>query len=1161
VIPEQHSRARIDKRLVDWLINPLIALDEPARQRARALAAITLIFIGLIFIVGTVRTVFVEGAIASSYPEIGYFPLAIILAILYLLARTIYHQLVIGLFLTAIIMILAMLATPSLGIGELRPLYFLVIPLILAALLLPLYAAFAMAAGTLVITLALPLMLFDMPVLTVINGPFALLLITTITLLVMIAFGQQLPVDIARSPGGTAHFRRLAEFSPDMIAIQSQGRYVYINPAGLKLLGVTSLEEAARRHSLLFDPEREETRTAQVIRSRDGDRFALRVIDQLQRADGSMLTVQITAAPVMYQNRLAYQLLVRDITRSQQSDQALRESEERYRQISELMWEYAYALKRTPDGQFHLEWVRGALEKITGYTADQLTEAEMRWKMIHPEDVSIIRQHLRTILSGEMDTSEFRIITRTGTVRHVRDYGRPLWDDDHEVNGIYGIVQDITDQFQAEMALKTHALQQAVVAGLGLRALSKETDLSLLMREVVTLTAQVLDVEYCLLFELSPDGSTLHCKAWLGWDEEALASLIVDAGLPHSQSAYTLIRSEPVIVEDLPTEERFTPLDILCEAEVRSGVSVLIQAQGRSVGVLEAHTTLTRSFTPDDVNFMQSMANVLAAFFERQRFEIAEREQRTLAEALRDTAAVLNSTLELNEVLDRMLAHVSQVVPHDAATIMLVDDNGVARIIREIGFSQRGTMMEELNQVTFIVTSDKLLVQMTETSQPIALPDVRQSPLWRSFPFTDWIRSYVGAPIMFQGQILGIINVDSATPYKFNEVHAQRLQAFANQASIAIRNARRATELEQRVADRTAELELERRRLQTVLDATGEGIFYSEGDTIRYTNQALCEMLGWNAHELAGQPAHLLFNGQRDCEDNKEMWRLLQDAVRENGVWRHEYKLKHKDGGLFDASLTISLAEIVNEVPLTVTLVRDVSNEKQLEAQKSRFIASASHELRSPVSSLNTRLYIMKREPDRIQQHIDLLERSVDRMNRLIEDLLDLSRFENGVINLRQRNVVLESLVIEVVETYQAEAESKNIKLTCNLSAEPQRVFVDPDRIIQVLTNLLTNAITYTHDGGHIQLEVTSQHKPETGESFAAIHVIDNGYGIPPDMLPHIFQPFYRAEDSLIKGTGLGLSIVREIVHAHNGRVDVHSTLDQGSTFTVYLPLLPVSTP
>jgi PAS domain S-box-containing protein len=1158
VTPEHRSRARFDKRLVDWLINPLVALDAPTRQGARALAALTLIFLALILAVSIVRGLFVEDGAPRPYPAIGYIPFIIALTIVYLLARTIYRQFVVGIFLIAVMIILAMLATPSLGIGEPRPLYFLVIPLILAALLLPLYFTLILAAASLVISVALPLLLFDLPVLTIIYGPFALLFITMITLIVLMLFGQQLPDDLAR-PSGATLFQRLAEFSPDMIAIQSKGRYVYINPAGLKLLGVASLEEAARHYSLLFDPEQAETRTAQVIRSRDGDRFALRVIDQLQRADSSTLTVQITAVPIMHQHQLAYQLLVRDITRSQQSDQALRESEERYQQISELMREYAYALKRTPDGQFHLEWVRGALEEITGYAAHELSDSESRWSMIHPEDTGIMRQHLRTILNGEMDICEVRIITRTGEIRRIRDYGRPLRDEDDRVNGIYGIVQDMTDQFQAEMALKTHALQHAVVAELGLHALSQEGDLSLLMHEVVTLTAQVLDVEYCLLFELSPDGHTLHCKARLGWDEDTLVPLIIDVGAPNSQSAYTLIQSEPVIVEDLPSEQRFTPLNILRKARVRSGVSVLIQAQDRPAGVLEAHTSRTRSFTVDDVNFMQSMANVLAAFIERQRFEIAEREQRTLAEALRDTAAVLNSTLELNEVLDRMLAHVSQVVPHDAATIMLVDDDGVARIIRETGFSQRETTMQQLSQVTFDVSTDDLLVHMTATGQPIALPDVRQSPMWREFPFTEWIRSYVGAPIMFQGQILGIINVDSATPYAFSEIHAQRLQAFANQASIAIRNARRATELEQRVADRTAELELERRRLQTVLDATGEGIFYSEGDTIRYTNQALCGMFGWNARELAGQPVNLLLNCEQDGEAGS--WRRLQDAVQESGVWRHECKLKRKDGSPFDASLTISLAEIVNAVPLTVTLVRDISYEKKLEAQKSRFIASASHELRSPISSLNTRLYIMKREPARMQHHVELLERSVDRMNRLIEDLLDLSRFENGVINLRQRNVVLQSLVIEVVETYQIEADNKEITLTCDLSSEPLRVFVDPDRIIQVLTNLLTNAINYTLDGGHIQLQVASQLYPESDESFALIHIIDDGPGIPPDMLPHIFQPFYRAEDSQVKGTGLGLSIVREIVSAHNGRIDVRSAPNQGSTFTVYLPLLPVEVP
>lgn len=198
---------------------------------------------------------------------------------------------------------------------------------------------------------------------------------------------------------------------------------------------------------------------------------------------------------------------------------------------------------------------------------------------------------------------------------------------------------------------------------------------------------------------------------------------------------------------------------------------------------------------------------------DRQRMAEAEREQRALAEALRDTATVLNSTLNLDEVLDRILLGIGRVVPHEAVSLMLLDaDQAVARVARYRGYAAPGaeTLVGGLQ---FALAQAPNLKTLSETRRPLVIADVREYPGWFIAPGRDWIRSYAGVPIRSRDQVVGFLNLYSATPGFYTEAQAERLQAFADQAAIAVENAQlhahiqtQVDELEQHVAERTREL-------------------------------------------------------------------------------------------------------------------------------------------------------------------------------------------------------------------------------------------------------------------------------------------------------------------------------------------------------------------
>ncbi len=455
-----------------------------------------------------------------------------------------------------------------------------------------------------------------------------------------------------------------------------------------------------------------------------------------------------------------------------------------------------------------------------------------------------------------------------------------------------------------------------------------------------------------------------------------------------------------------------------------------------------------RAWPAAEVEALKSAASALGAFLTRQLAETAEREQRALAEALRDTAAVLNSTLDLDEVLDHILADVGHVVPHDSANILLIEASE-AKVVRNRDLQGNFTAAEML-AVRYNLNDVPNLSLMLKSGQPTIVPDVENYAGWVSQPQTRFIRSWVGAPILIKGQVIGFITLDKFEPGFYTSAHAERLQAFAHQAGLAIENAQlyassrqHAEELEQRVVERTREL----------------------------------------------------------ADANRQL--------------------------------------------------------RELDQLKDQFISNVSHELRTPLTNIKLHLGLLeKRGPEVLPRYLPTLQRETERLRRLIEDLLDLSRLQTQTGPLRRDWYALDELLAEVLTVHAAHAEAKNLSLRHEIRGEPVRVPVDRAQILQVFTNLVGNAVAYSPPGGHA---VVSTELASMGNApGVTVHVSNNGPLIPPEDFPHLFRRFYRgqtARDSGEPGTGLGLAICHEIVERHGGQIDVVSNPEIGTRFSVWLPL------
>jgi len=798
----------------------------------------------------------------------------------------------------------------------------------------------------------------------------------------------------------------------------------------------------------------------------------------------------------------------------QVAEDALREDEERYRVISELLSDYVFKLRVMPDGTLTPEWTTGGVHKMLGEEVpDRLDRNKSITEVLHPDDLPEMATSIAIVLNGGKDVREFRVLGSTGSVHWVRIYTRGERNaQTGKVDTIYGAAQDITERKLAEQELvesrKRYEELVNSIDGVVWEANAES-------RETLFVSKQI--------------------EAISGYRaEQFVHDPILWLNIIHPDDYERAISVRTRAVQE---QRNF-------QNEYR-----LVAADGRIAWIRD---NVTLMFRKDNQLIMRGISINMT---ESKIAQMAEEEQRRLYDALRETTAVITASLDLDEVLDRILDQLFRVIPTYTSDIVLIGEDGYGYLARDRGFVE--------NNLPQVEPRDKIPIhdmptfrRMMETGESNTVRDTHSDPLW-SFPeLTPWVRSTVGSPIRLDGQTIGFLHLTSNRPNAFTERDENTLTAFADQVAIAIRNARLyeqvrryAEMLEEQVKQRTAELNLERERASVMLDSTGDGILYTENSRMLYLNPALCEMLGYSEEELVGRHIGVIL-----ADPSREHSRqLLQDigvALLRDKVWRGESQLRRKNGETFYAGITTSLLSDGEQSFRAVTLVRDISKEKALQKQQSNLVAFASHELRTPITNLKTRLYLLRRRPENLEQHLEILDQVTERMKRLVEDLLDISRMERGVIPLKRQIMNIESQIQEIVATQQPEAERKGLHFTYVPPDQPIFVEADSERLAQVVTNLITNAINYTPADGTIQIAI----QPVPAENYVEIQVSDTGVGIAAEHLPHIFQPFYRVV-SHVDGTGLGLSIARQIAHMHGGDIRVETVVGEGSTFTLSLPM------
>ncbi len=359
---------------------------------------------------------------------------------------------------------------------------------------------------------------------------------------------------------------------------------------------------------------------------------------------------------------------------------------------------------------------------------------------------------------------------------------------------------------------------------------------------------------------------------------------------------------------------------------------------------------------------------------------------------------------------------------------------------------------------------------------------------------------------------------------------------------------RHAKELERRVDERTTELYDAKERVEAILASVGDGVVVTDLDgRIITVNKAIEAQFSYRSEEIAGQELFSLYKG----ENAPELLESMLFTLRNGEVWSGEMVLPHADGRHLDVQLT--MAPVRDQHGRMVGFVgsqRDITQQRELERMKEKFISDVSHELRTPVATLALYVGFLERNdsPERAQ-YLDIVRSETRRLTLLLEDILDLTRIE-GSKTYRVEPVSLNAVTEQVVAANRLLANTSGLELTFEPAENLPSLLGDENLIARVVTNLVSNSIRYT-PSGHVCVKTLRLN------GRVALQVQDTGMGINREDLPHIFDRFYRGQSvsqTNISGTGLGLAIVKEIVEIHHGEVHVESDPDQGSTFTVTFP-------
>jgi two-component system NtrC family sensor kinase len=480
----------------------------------------------------------------------------------------------------------------------------------------------------------------------------------------------------------------------------------------------------------------------------------------------------------------------------------------------------------------------------------------------------------------------------------------------------------------------------------------------------------------------------------------------------------------------------------------------------------------------------------------------------------------VTSVLDLDGVLTNIVDAAVDISGAEEGSLLLLDENSGELYIRA-----SRNFQEDFVKTFRLSIRDSLVGQVLLTGKPLLVHEKTPQKIKTAY----LVYSIIYVPISLKKRVVGVLEIDNRESEKtFTDYHVTLLTALADYATIALEN----TQL-------YAESESEREKLETILTGIEDGVIVVDSDRrLILMNRKAREAFEVTDENLTGKRV-------RDIIQHQELVDFIR-GVNFSSPSRMELNLK--DGRVMNTQITP-----IPEIGLVVTM-QDITYLKELDRIKTDFVNTISHDLRSPLTAILGYVELIERVGQVTPQQKEFIRRvqlNVQSITALINDLLDLGRIEAG-FDTQKEVVQISTIISYAIDGLRNRASEKSQELIVDVPELLQPVLGNPVRLRQMVTHLLINAINYSGESARINLTAQA----EAGQVI--LQIKDSGPGIPPADLPYIFDKFYRASNtpSEIPGSGLGLAIVKSIIDDHLGRIWVDSTLGQGTTFTIVLPII-----
>jgi len=640
----------------------------------------------------------------------------------------------------------------------------------------------------------------------------------------------------------------------------------------------------------------------------------------------------------------------------------------------------------------------------------------------------------------------------------------------------------------------------------------------------------------------------------------------------------------------------------------RAWMGVPLNAGNQVLGVMSISSfDPVVTYSDEQLRFFSAIADQAAAILDKARLDQQMEERARQLAALNEVGSVITSTLDTQMVQNLIMDKAVELIQAEAGSLVLVDrDTGELVFEVTAGPGSADLVGTRLPPGTGVVGA------VVQEGEPIIIRDAHVDQRWYR-GLDDHTRfithSIIAVPMISRGRAIGVIELlNRCDGGPFDEDDERLLTAFATNAAVSIENARLFTQTDQALAARVEELSMTQRidrELNATLDynrvmsltldwalrMTGANIgrvavimeTEDGGRGLRFLASRGYPEESLAAHEAELWPLERGIIGRvvrtgrpelvEDVENDPDYVRVAVEMIAQLTVpIRREEQiigviaLESSQRDRLNQEALESVTRLADHAAIAIENARLFGQVRRADEAKTEFVSFVSHELKQPMTSIKGYTDLLAKGVvgdlnDTQRSFLETVRSNVDRMNTLVSDLLDISRIESGRIRLEFKDVSIEQVIEESLRTIRGQIEAKHQTLEVDVLSDLPLVRGDRDRLVQILTNLVSNAYRYTPEGGHIA--VCAQRWSDVRETveqdgFVLCSVTDTGIGIAPKDQERLFTKYFRANDPSVRsvaGTGLGLVITKSFVELHGGEIWVKSKMGQGSTFAFIVPV------